>query len=203
MQTLAEYRQKYRLYQSDPNLQDLHAAYPFVSVWDDHEVEDNYAGTQPDSASTDPAHFENNNTYPRRVPFGARRRNGYRAFFEAMPRMQHKGHPNEIYGSLRLGGLAELFLTDQRQYRDLQPCDDVQLTACPDDLLPGRTYLGSRQKAWFKHAVPNSEAKWKLWGSETMVMALDASPGSTPTRTSGTGTRPSARRSSAISTTRA
>ena len=173
VQTLAEYRQKYRLYQTDPNLQDLHAAYPFVSVWDDHEVEDNYAGTQPDSASTDPAHFENNNTYARRVPFGARRRNGYRAFFEAMPRMQHKGHPNEIYGSMRLGGLAELFLTDQRQYRDQQPCNDVQLTACPDDLLPGRTYLGSRQKAWFKHAVPNSGAKWKLWGSETMVMALD------------------------------
>ncbi len=177
VQTLAEYRQKYRLYQTDPNLQDLHAAYPFVSVWDDHEVEDNYAGTQPDSASTDPAHFENNNTYARRVPFGARRRNGYRAFFEAMPRMQHKGHPNEIYGSMRLGGLAELFLTDQRQYRDQQPCMDVQLTACPDDLNPGRTYLGSKQKAWFKHAVPNSKAKWKLWGSETMVMALDSSPG--------------------------
>ena len=88
-----------------------------------------------------------------------------------------RAHPNEIYGSLRIGGLAELFLTDQRQFRDQQPCADVQLTACPDDLLPGRTYLGSKQKAWFKHAVPNSKAKWKLWGSETMVMALDAAPG--------------------------
>jgi alkaline phosphatase D len=176
VQSLAEYRQKYRLYQTDPNLQDLHAAYPFVSIWDDHEVEDNYAGTKPDSKQTDPD-FENDGVYPRRVPFGKRRTNGYQAFFEAMPRMRHKGHPNEIYGSLRLGGLVELFLTDQRQYRDLQPCMDVQLTACPDDLLPGRTYLGSKQKAWFKNAVPNSKAKWKLWGSETMVMALDASPG--------------------------
>ena len=33
-------------------------------------MEDNYAGTKPDSASTDPEHTENNNKYPRRVPFG-------------------------------------------------------------------------------------------------------------------------------------
>ena len=62
------------------------------------------------------------------------------------------------------GGLAELFLTDQRQFRDQQPCADVQLTACPDDLLPGRTYLGSKQKAWFKHAVPNSKRKVEALG---------------------------------------
>ena len=32
----------------------MHAAYPFISIWDDHEVENNYAGTHPDSADTDP-----------------------------------------------------------------------------------------------------------------------------------------------------
>jgi len=69
VQTLAEYRQKYRFYQSDKNLQNMHASHPFVVIWDDHEVEDNYAGTHPDSASTDPAHFENNNSYARRLPF--------------------------------------------------------------------------------------------------------------------------------------
>ena len=86
VQTLDEYRAKYRLGQSDKNLQAMHAAVPFVSVWDDHEVEDNYAGDQQDSAEPDPA-LENNGD-PRRVPFGERRTNGYKAFFEAMPRMQ-------------------------------------------------------------------------------------------------------------------
>ena len=114
----------------------MHAAHPFVSVWDDHEVEDNYAGDQPDSAATDP-NLENNNEYPRRVPFGERRKNGYKAFFEAMPRIQMKGAKNQIYGSMRLGGLAELFLTDQRQYRDPQPCDDALLEPCPDVRGPG------------------------------------------------------------------
>jgi alkaline phosphatase D len=175
VQTLAEYRQKYRFYQSDKNLQNLHAAYPFVSMWDDHEVEDNYAGTQPDSASTDAANKENNNSYPRRVPFGQRRTNGYRAFFEAMPRIAPRG--NRLYGSLKVGNMAELFITDERQYRDAQPCNDAQLTACPDDMAPGRTFLGAAQKSWLKGALPASKAKWSLLASETMMMALDSTPG--------------------------
>ncbi len=177
VQTLAEYRQKYRFYQSDRNLQAMHAAHPFVVIWDDHEVEDNYAGNQPDSASTDPAHFENNNSYPRRVPFGQRRKKGYRAFFEAMPRIQLPQNPNRLYGSFRLGKMAELFLTDERQYRDPQPCNDVQLQSCPDDMQPGRTFLGDNQKTWLKAAMPRSGARWKLFASETMMMALDAAPG--------------------------
>ncbi len=177
VQSLAEYRQKYRFYQLDKQLQDLHAAYPFISMWDDHEVEDNYAGKHPDSASTDPKHLENNNEYPRRVPFGNRRKNGYRAFFEAMPRIQRSDEPNRLYGSIPLGRMAELYITDERQYRDLQPCADAQLTSCPDDLAPGRTFLGSPQKRWLKGAVPKSEARWQLLASETMMMALDSSPG--------------------------
>jgi alkaline phosphatase D len=176
VQTLAEYREKYRFYQTDKHLQDLHAAYPFVVIWDDHEVEDNYAGSKPDSASTDPDHKENGNEYERRVPYGDRRKNGYQAFFEAMPRITPKN--NRIYGSMRLGNMAELFLTDERQYRDQQPCNDVQVTDCPDDLKPGRTFLGAAQKSWLKSAVPKSKARWNLLASETMMMALDSAPGS-------------------------
>ncbi len=175
VQTLAEYRDKYRFYQSDPHMQDLHAAYPFVVMWDDHEVEDNYAGGNPDSASTDPANKENDNKYPRRVPYGDRRKNGYQAFFEAMPRIAPKA--NRMYGSIPLGHMAELFLTDERQYRDQQPCNDVQLQSCPDDMNPGRTFLGAAQKSWVKAAVPKSKANWKLFASETMMMALDSTPG--------------------------
>jgi alkaline phosphatase D len=177
VQSLAEFRQKYRFYQSDKHLQDLHAAYPFISMWDDHEVEDNYAGKHPDSASTDPKHMENNNDYPRRVPFRSRRKNGYQAFFEAMPRIQMHGDPTRLYGSIPLGKMAELYITDERQYRDPQPCMDVQLQSCPDDLQPGRTFLGSKQKSWIKKAVPKSKARWNLFASETMMMSLDGAPG--------------------------
>src|SRR5439155_2144022 len=84
---------------------------------------------------------------------------------------------NPLYGSMKLGNMAELFLTDERQYRDPQPCNDVQVTACPDDMSPGRTFLGSTQKSWLKSALPKSKATWSLLASETMMMALDSTPG--------------------------
>lgn len=168
VQTLDEYRQKYRLYQSDKKLQDMHAAHPFVMVWDDHEVEDNYAGDED---------LDNGGDI-RRVPFEERRKNAYKAFFEAMPKMKVKGDPTRIYGSAKLGGAAELFFTDQRQYRDPQPCGDAILGGpCPEAEDPARTLLGATQKAWFKKAVVKSKANWKLWGSETMVMSLDLPQG--------------------------
>ena len=74
VQTLAEYRSKYRQYKSDPNLRAMHAAHSFVAIWDDHEVEDNYAGSNPGEE-----------TQQVRVPFLNRKANGYRAFYEYMP----------------------------------------------------------------------------------------------------------------------
>ena len=47
VQTLAEYRDKYRQYKADPDLRAMHAQHAFVGIWDDHEVEDNYAGSNP------------------------------------------------------------------------------------------------------------------------------------------------------------
>ncbi len=168
VQTLDEYREKYRLYQSDKSLQDLHAAHPFTSIWDDHEVEDNYAGDED---------LDNGGDI-RRVPFEERRANAYKAFFEAMPRIQVSGDPNRIYGSAKLGGAAEIFFTDQRQYRDPQACDDAILGGpCPEADDPARTLLGAEQKAWFKKAVPKSKANWKLWASQVMVMSLDLPKG--------------------------
>ena len=42
--TLEDYRLRYALYKSDPDLRAAHAAHPFVVTWDDHETENNYAG---------------------------------------------------------------------------------------------------------------------------------------------------------------
>jgi phosphodiesterase/alkaline phosphatase D-like protein len=36
--TLADYRRRHANYKSDPDLQRLHAAVPFIATWDDHEV---------------------------------------------------------------------------------------------------------------------------------------------------------------------
>ena len=45
--TLADYRQRYALNKSDEDLQAMHAACPWLLTWDDHEVQNDYAGLHP------------------------------------------------------------------------------------------------------------------------------------------------------------
>ena len=44
IQTIADYRIRHAQYRLDPALQAVHAAFPFIVTFDDHEVENNYAG---------------------------------------------------------------------------------------------------------------------------------------------------------------
>src|SRR5918994_4827493 len=45
--SLAQYRNRYALYRMDPDLQRLHAAVPWLMTFDDHEVDNDYAGDEP------------------------------------------------------------------------------------------------------------------------------------------------------------
>lgn len=175
VQSLPEWREKYRLYKADPDLRALHAAHPMIAIWDDHEVEDNYAGAGPDSASTDPAGKENDNKTPRRVPFAERRRAGYLAHFEYLPKIR-RANETKIYGRLPLGANATLFLTDQRQYRSPQPCRDQVGAPCTDGRTATNTMLGATQKAWLRDALRNDRARWKLLLSSVMMMGWDSAP---------------------------
>ncbi len=170
VQFLDEYREKYRLYKKDKNLKAMHAAHPFICVWDDHEVEDNRADGNPSSAQADPTKT-NLKDLPRRVSFAQRTVNGYRAFFNYMPRGRFKGDRQRIFEDYRLGSMVDLMLTDQRQYRDQQPCNDVVLGPCADTNDP-RTMLGDRQKNWLLRSLKASPATWKVWGSQLQLMGL-------------------------------
>jgi alkaline phosphatase D len=99
---------------------------------------------------------------------------GRTAWFEHMPVRRRRD--DRIYRSLRWGGLADLHLLDTRQYRDKEvPANtrfgniiDAQDTSIPPGeqmFAPGRTTLGSRQKAWFKRSLRRTRATWSLVGS--------------------------------------
>ena len=45
--TLDGYRSRYALHKSDSSLQAIHAACPWLVTWDDHEVQNDYAGVHP------------------------------------------------------------------------------------------------------------------------------------------------------------
>jgi alkaline phosphatase D len=165
VQTLPEYRQKYKLYRSDPDLQAMHASHAFMGIWDDHEVEDNWAGELPGEE-----------TGQVRVPFLDRRRNGFRAFYEYMPFAPVTNRPlrgHDLYRQLRLGRNLELFLLDQRQYRGDQPCGDQFFVPCPEAEGEARPFLGSEQLEWLKAGLQRSDASWRVIGSAVMAMALD------------------------------
>lgn len=167
-QTVEEYRAKYALYNRDPNLQAVRAKHAMVAIWDDHEVEDNYAGTFPGTTSTP----------TRRVPFEQRRGNGYKVHYEAMPRLRDLAQRDRTYGAIQLGA-AELLMLDTRQFRNRQPCDkSVALGCSPYELNRGyRTLLGSEQKSWLKNRLKGSAAPWKLVANQVMIMSFDAAPG--------------------------
>ena len=100
--TLADYRAKYALYRSDESLRKLHSNFAIVSLWDDHEVLNDYAGSLPDGGLPPAAGYS-----------VARRNAAYRAFFEAMPFVRSGRSP--IYRALRFGRHAELILLDERR----------------------------------------------------------------------------------------
>ena len=167
-QTLPEYRAKYRLYRSDPHLQAMHAAHPHLAIWDSHDIESGGVEGSPTDI----------NGQLRRLPYSQRLRAGILSFFENFPQTRFGGDPRRLYRTVRLGRHAELFLTDQQLYRDPYPCAfSFPPKPCPEALAPGRTYLGARQKAWFKDRLRRSEATWKLWGTSVFLMSLDLLPG--------------------------
>ena len=166
VQTLEEYRAKYALYHSDKDLLAMRAKVPLINIWDDHEVEDNYAKDKPGAG-----------TKQVRIPFAQRKVNGYRAFFEHMPRIRVPEEPDRTYGTIPLGANAELFLLDQRQYRDDQPCGDQFFVPCTESEAAGRTLLGATQKAWLKEGLERSRARWKVVANQAMIMSLDGPRG--------------------------
>lgn len=162
VQTLKEFQEKYRLYKADPMLRAMHAAHPYVAIWDDHEAENDYAGENP------------GDVVDRRIPFASRKRNGYEAFFQYHPVQRDADDRSRIYRSIKLGG-AELFLMDQRQYRDKLACQPVQ--PCPQGSAAGRSILGETQRTWLLDALKASRAPWKVLASQVMFAGLDLPPG--------------------------
>ncbi len=148
-QTLDEYRDKYRLYQSDPQLQQMHAAHGILGVWDNHELADD-----------SPGHLQGR---PIRVPLAQRMANGKQAFWESLPMERAREDATGLYRSVRLGRHVELILLDTHTYAD----------------PPGQggSYLGARQLAWLRHRLVHSAATWKIIASTTVMMGTDLTPG--------------------------
>ncbi|RRR73085.1 alkaline phosphatase [Streptomyces sp. RP5T] len=150
--TLEDYRLRYALYKSDPDLRAVHAAHPFVVTWDDHEVENNYAGAI--SENDDPPE-----------EFLLRRAAAYRAYWENQPLRAAQlpsGPDARLYRRLQWGTLAQFDILDTRQYRSDQVYADTKHTGGPLQDDPSRTMTGAAQESWLIDGWRASQALWNV-----------------------------------------
>ncbi|GHE58462.1 alkaline phosphatase [Streptomyces longispororuber] len=150
--TLDDYRRRYALYKSDPDLRAAHAAHPFVVTWDDHETENNYADDIPE-----------NDVPPEE--FLLRRASAYRAYWENQPlrRPQRPSGPDmRLYRRLGWGRLAQFDILDTRQYRSDQAYGDGAHVPGPETLDPKRTITGATQERWLIDGWRRSRALWNV-----------------------------------------
>ncbi|MFB7330771.1 alkaline phosphatase D family protein [Streptomyces adustus] len=157
--TLAQYRARHEQYNTDPDLQAMRAAAPFVVVFDDHEVEQDWAG----DVANDPV------AWPA-AKFRARRAAAFQAFYEHMPirAAQKPSGPDVLmYRSLDFGPLARLHVLDTRQYRD------DQATTAAGARQAGRVIMGDTQRNWLVNSMRTSGARWNLVASQVMMAETD------------------------------
>jgi alkaline phosphatase D len=175
--TLADYRQRYALYKTDPDLQAAHAACPWLVTWDDHEVENDYADDR--SQFLDAPEW-----------FLARRAAAYKAWYEHMPVPRHMvpfGPRARIYTRSGHGNLANFFLLDDRQYRSHEACprpgrggsNVVDPAQCAELADAKRTMLGAAQEQWLDSALAGSRTRWNIVAQQTRMAQFDelAGPG--------------------------
>ncbi len=194
--TLDDYRNRYAQYRTDTDLQAAHAACPWLAVWDDHEVDNDYAGLTSEHEHCGGARV--------RESFPARRAAAYQAWFEHMPVRLSRMLPGmaaRIYGTVDWGTLARFYLLDTRQWRSPQACPQPATPlrcdtdrgqkilfsgagggsfadpADPDCRArlndPARTMLGMEQESWLDEALAaGRRAQWNLLTQSVMFTTI-------------------------------
>ncbi|MDR0226192.1 MAG: alkaline phosphatase D family protein [Burkholderiaceae bacterium] len=162
--TLGDYRDRYALYRTDAQLQAAHRACPWLVSWDDHEVQDDYAGLGGTGSA-----------------FPARRAAAYQAFYENMPLrataltqgLAGLGTQDgvRIHDRHAWGQLLRFHMLDTRQFRDRQACrvpgqaapGTVTPQGCAELLDPARSILGADQEAWVEQGLAQDAASGVRW----------------------------------------
>ncbi|HYN94776.1 MAG TPA: alkaline phosphatase D family protein, partial [Pilimelia sp.] len=165
--TLANYRQRHAQYKADLDLQAAHAAAPWLVVWDDHEVDNNWADEVPERPDIP------------QPDFLARRAAAFQAYYENMPLRRAsvpRGIDMQLYRRVRWGRLATFHLLDTRQYRDDQACGDGYRD-CPAAADPARSITGAAQERWLLDGFHRSRARWDIIGQQVFFAQRDNNAG--------------------------
>jgi alkaline phosphatase D len=159
--TLGRYRNRHAQYKGDADLQAAHAAFPWVVVLDDHEIDNNWA----DEVPQDPEKQS-------REAFLTRRRAALQAYYEHMPLRRAaipRGIDIQLYRRLTFGDLLDVHVLDTRQYRSDQSTEAR--------LDPTRTILGGEQERWLRDALAGPTARWNVLAQQVFFSQRDFTAG--------------------------
>ncbi len=126
----------------DEGYRKLLANMPYYALWDDHEVVNDFG----------PLHDTRN--MPPYTPGAHLLPLGRAALLDYNPIREQATTLKRLYRNIRWGRHLELFILDNRQYRDanLEPDDPVFI----------KTMLGREQLVWLKEKLMASNATWKV-----------------------------------------
>ena len=161
--TLDHYRARHRQYRTDPDLLALHGLHPVCAIWDDHDI----AGSAWTGGAS--GHFSRwHGDWPSRLAAATQ------AWREWVPlRSASGGDRREIFRTVPLGGLGDLFLLDTRLAGRDRPAAEgkrpVAFVAHGD-----RSLLGERQWRWLESGLATSEAAWKIVANQVVMAPIAA-----------------------------
>jgi len=171
MVSLSDYRARYALYRSDPNLQALHARMPWITIWDDHEFANNaYVGGA-----------ENHNPLTQ-GDWPTRKNIAAKVYHEWMPiRTPDAANLLKIYRSFDFGNLLSLHMLDTRiEGRDQQYDNygdaDGGVTRYVTGLTSGtdaaRRMISATQQSWLTSSISSSTASWQFLGNQDIMARM-------------------------------
>jgi alkaline phosphatase D len=151
--SLDDYRTRYSQYRLDPDLRYAHQQYPFITVWDDHEIANNTWNGGSD-----------NHTPGTEGNWVDRVTAAHKAADEWNPKRLVDGNNlDKIYRTIRYGDLLNLYMLDTRFYARDEQGSGNEAT---------RDLLGNEQMNWLTNQMDTTSVLWNILGQQVMVGPL-------------------------------
>ncbi|KAA8893189.1 PhoD-like phosphatase-domain-containing protein [Sphaerosporella brunnea] len=174
--TLYDYRRRYATYRTDVDLLESHQNFPWIAVWDDHEVQNN----EWKAGSSNMNNTESSFIADGGVSVDSKKANAVRAYFEWLPVRQVDMDDNlRIWRTFNIGSLFDLIMLDTRQYdrsiTDLSWNTEYLAQIANDQ---SRSIMGARQEAWFYKQLISSQqrdARWRIIGNQIIFSRMNES----------------------------
>lgn len=152
---LQDYRTRYSQYRLDPDLQAVHAAHPFITVWDDHEIANNAYVEGAENHQHEEGDWHTRKEIARKV------------YYEWMPVRDNE----DLFRSFAFGNLVHLSMLDTRLAGRTVQVDNLHDANYSDS---SRSILGRTQFDWLTGNLKKGHI-WKVIGNQVPFGTLNTS----------------------------